>query len=192
MHYYTSNCVSGTQIHFWIYITVLRRFVPKYYYSASPKKALFLCYAPYYIFMPMNLLKETCVQKFHVTYLLKSVTRMTLFQELILLTFGSFRNLEKFWSKYRRFLSCNWPFLLAKNVPFFTSIHNVHNKRQGPKSYICTGLLLSPSLSKEMEQSRVGSIGIPTSISICTTTTSTTKCNQKRYYYYYMSNPFLN
>ena len=83
-----------------------------------PKKALFLCYAPYYIFMPMNLLKETCVQKFHVTYLLKSVTRMTLFQELILLTFGSLGNLEKFWSKYRRFLSCNWPFLLAKNVPF--------------------------------------------------------------------------
>ena len=193
MHYYTSNCVSGTQIHFWIYITVLRRFVPKYYYSASPQKSP--------LFMLCSLLHFHAYEPFERNMCTKvscHLPSQKCYQN------GSFprTNIVNLWligKPWKILVEVQKVFVMqlalfaCKKCSFFTSIHNVHNKRQGPKSYICTGLLLSPSLSKEMEQSRVGSIGIPTSISICTTTTtSTTKCNQKRYYYYYMSNPFLN
>ena len=96
-------------------------------------------------------------------------------------------------SNTKRVLSCNCPFLLAKNRPFLcTSIGvGVHftmkDRVQKVILYICT--IPAPSLSKEMEpETRIYWNILCRSISICTATI--TKCNQKRYYY--MSNPFLN
>ena len=105
-------------------------------FSCIRKNPLSLPFSSPTMFMPLTLLNETYVFRF-----------LEFYTELVI---------------QKMVLSCNCPFLIAKNVLFYVLLLafwcSLHNERQGPKSYtICTAL---PLLYQRKWNQRLGSIGI--------------------------------